>query len=348
MMRTLIADQFGVVRDELTIDLASVSWVLNGIGRVQFRIAASDAKATPENLQPSNRVLIQFANGLPDWGGVIDLPRVWDNGIMTVNAYSIEHLLQYRLTDRSTAFDGAPAGAILARVLQEMNATQPEGITLGQIWLGGQAHHPRYNYKNIWQIVDSIHGMEKCDIVFRPVFSGGRITFIANLLERWGEDKSDRYALVEGANISSIRYEEQGPLCNAVVAAGAGTTWTDRQVVRAEDNISIQRYGLRERLDVYADVTYTSTLEMHARNRLAQAYPLRRFGLEVVDAEPARFSAYDVGDILLLQVSSAGWGYSGKVRVVGREFRGDGRCILAVDEWGPEQVIFIRDERSGE
>lgn len=345
MPRVLVADRFGMVRDELEVQLESVTWVLNGIGRARFRLSARDPKAIPENLQPSNRLLIQFENGLPDWGGVLDLPRMWEDNTITLNAYTIEYLLQYRLTDRSTTFDGASVGAILARVLYEMQAQQDEGIILGQIWFGGLPHYPRYHFRTVWQIIESIRRMEQCDVVFKPVLEKGRILFIANLVEFWGEDKSDRYALAVGANVAELRYEEQGPLYNSVVAAGAGTTWSDRQVIRAENSESIQLYGLREKLDVYADVTFTSTLEMHARNRLAQAFPLKRFGLEVVDKEPAPFSVYHIGDVLRLIAPNAGWGYDGKVRIIGREFRPDGRCVLAVDEWRPGQTIFIREER---
>ena len=348
-VRVLVADRSGAVRDELFADVEA-AWVLNGIGRAKIAIAASDPKATPENLQPSNRVLIRFENGLPDWGGVIDLPRRWEGGVIAVNAYTIEHILQYRLTDRSTTFGGAPVGAIFARVLREMEAVQSEGIVLGDVWMGGLPHYPRYHYKSVFDVLESIHRMEQCDVVFQPMLEDGRITFLAQLQERWGEDKSNQHWLVEGANVSELSFEEQGPLCNSVVAAGAGTTWTDeRLVVRADDRESVQRYGLREQLDVYADVSRQGTLEMHARARLLQAWPALRFGLTVADADPARFGDYDVGDILVLEAPYARWGYRGKVRVIGREWNSDnGVCRLAVDEWREYQQIFIRSEREGE
>lgn len=341
-MRALVGSRSGDLLDELDVRLSSLTWILNGIGRAKFSIATTDPKARPENLRPGNRIWIEVP-GLPPWVGVIDLPRRWSGGEIEVACYGIEYILQYRLTDRSTTFDSAPVGAIFARVLREMNAAWPEGIELGQVWLGGQGHYPRYHYKSVWQVMESIRRMEQCDIVFEPVLQNGRIFFRAHLLERWGEDKSDRYAFAEGANISEITYEEQGPLVNSVVAAGAGTTWAERQAVHAEDAESIQQYGLREKMDLYADVTFTSTLEMHARARLAQSEPLRRFGLTVVDAEPALFSAYHIGDILWLEAPGVGWGYSGKVRVVGREYSG-GVCKLAVDEWRPERQIFVRQE----
>jgi hypothetical protein len=346
-MRVLIGGRDGVVAEEISPQIGGVSWILNGIGRMQFSLAANNQKATDATLLPGNRILVEFDNGLPVWGGVIDLPRSWSDGVITVNAYTIEHLLQYRLTSRSTTFDGVPVGAILARTLLEINSAWPEGITLGRTWLGGMPHYPRFHFKSAWDVCESIRRMESCDIVFEPVLENGMIFFNAHLLERWGEDKSDRYAFTEGANIAGLSYTEQGPLVNSAVAAGAGATWTERAVIRAEDSASIQRFGLRERLDIYADATYQTTLEMHARDRLAQAHPLRRFGLEVVDAEPAPFGTYGIGDILRLEAASVGWGYSGQVRVIGMEYN-DGVLKLAVDEWLEGQQIFIRQEEAGE
>lgn len=349
-MRILIADRFGAVRDEIIADVDSVTWTLNAVGTAQFAIATTDPKATDDNLRPGNRIYVQFSNGLPPWAGVIDLPRTWRDGKIICNAYTIEYVLQYRLCDRSTTFNAAPVGAILGRVLREVQAVAHEGIELGQVWFGGQGHYPRYHYKSVWQIIESIRRMEMCDVVFQPMLTGGRVKFIVHLLERWGTDKRASCALVEGANISTLTYEEQGPLVNAIVVAGAGTTWTnERAVVRGEVAESVNRYGLREKLEVRADVTQQPTLEMHARVQLTRAYPLQRFGLTVVDALPSPFAAYDVGDIIMLHAYSVGWGCSGPVRVIGREFKpGNGTCALAVDRWSDEQQILLRDEREEE
>ena len=348
-MRVLVADRHGNVKDELDALVESVMWVLNGIGRARLSIAVTSPKAIPENLAPSNRIWIEFENGLPPWGGVIDLPRRWSEGVIEINAYTIEHILQYRITDRSTYFSNAPVGAILARVLREVQAVQHEGIELGQIWLGGQGHYPAYHFKSVWAIIQSIRRMEQCDVVFEPQLTVGRIWFRANLLERWGQDKSSKVLLAEGYNVSDVVFEEQGPLVNYVVAAGAGTTWTERPIVAGGVQESIQQFGLRERLEVYPDVSYESTLQLHCQRILqAQAWPLRRFGLTVVNEEPGRFADYDVGDIVRLQLPSVGWGYDGRVRVIAREFNGrTGVCRLAVDEWTEEQV-FIREVREGE
>jgi len=345
--RVLIADRFGVVRDEVQPHVESVSWILNGIGTAKMTFSTSDKKATQDNLSVSNRVWIEFDDGLPVWAGIIDLPRSWADGTISITAYTIEHLLQYRVSDRSSYFDNAPVGAILVRMLQEMEARQTESVRIGDVWLGGMGHYPVYHYKSLWDIIRSIRKLESCDVVFQPQLESGRISWLAHLKERWGADRSASVMLAEGYNISEISYEEQGPLYNYIVAAGAGTTWTnERIIIAAEDTESRQRYGLRERMDVYSDVSLAPTLEKHARNRLLQsAWPLRRFGLTVVDAEPGKFSAYDVGDIVRLIAPGVGWGYDGAVRIIAREFApATGVCKLAVDEWR-EGEVFIRDLR---
>ncbi len=349
-MRFLVAGRDGVVRDELTPALESVAWVLNRPGQAKFSLAVTDPKAIEENLRPGNRILIQFANGLPGWGGILDLPRAWRNGRIECNAYTPEYLLQFRLTDRSTTFDGAPVGAIFQRVLREMEAVWPEGVELGRIWLGGLPHYPRYHYKSVWQVMESIRRMEQCDIVFQPELRGGRIIFLAHLQERWGADKSATHALVEGANIASLTYEEQGPLVNSAVCAGAGTTWTnERAVVRAEDTESIQRYGSARapghlsRRDLSNHAGNACSRSPGAGAAAAEVWPLGA-GCAASAVLRLRHRRHPAPGVPRLA-----WGYRGKVRVVGREFRPmTGDCILAVDAWDEARQVFIRSEQEGE
>jgi len=198
-MRLWIADRFGVVRDEVVAHVESVSWILNGIGRLRFTLAQSDVKATPDNLQFGNRVLVRFANGLPDWAGVILPPRRWSAaGTVEVTAYTIEQLLQYRLTDRGRYFNEVPAGAIFAAILTEAQYAEPLNITVRNVWYGGLAHSPAYHYKSAWWIIsESIKRMEVCDVRFAPALEGGRVVWYAGLQERIGRDLSSAVAIVQ-------------------------------------------------------------------------------------------------------------------------------------------------------
>ena len=352
MVRVVVANRFGTAIAELPARVISVAWVLNGIGKATIECSAAEPLVTPDTIRPSNRVYLEFDNGLPPWGGVLDLPRVWSGGKVTLPAYTIEHLLRFRLTRRTAAFNGAPVGAAFARLLRDMEAAQPEGVTVGAVWHGGARHYLRYHYKPLWEVFKKLRALEGCDIVFTPLFVGGQISFQANLYDRAGSDKSNSVMLMEGANVvAPERFEEQGPIVNSVVAAGAGTTWAEeRPVVRGRQADSIALYGLRERLEVHSGVTAKGTLEGHARRSVSNtAFPVHRFGLSVVDSEPGPFERYDIGDIVRLVLPSVRWGYDGLVRIIGREFRPEqGVCRLAVDEWHEDYLVKVEDERAGE
>ena len=338
LVRVLIADRFGRLLTEVQADVGPVSWLLNGIGRASIALATSDAKATAEHLEIGNRVLLLFDNGLPPWGGVLDLPRVWGGGQVSVAAYGIERLLNYRVTARSDNFDGQPAGAIFKTLLQREEEQEPLGIRLGEVRNGGRLHYPRYHYKSLWYVLDySLSRMERCDWRFRPYLENEFLRFQAAFYEQAGADVSGSAALVEGRNVAAdSSLTEQGEVVNTHFAVAEGTDWgVERAVIVGQDAQSRARYGLRETGTVYAGVSAPGTLEMHAVNCLREnSSPRRIFGLEVTNAAPGAFADYDLGDRVRCLLPSFGFGgYDGLVRIIGREYDpASGRCTLAVEE----------------
>lgn len=347
-MRLLIADRFGKVIDELMADIESASWILCGIGKLRFNLATSDEKCRPDLLAFGNRVWVEFDNGLPPWAGVIDTPRSWSSGTVTVTAYTIEHLLRYRITDRGRYFSTAPVGAIFAALLQECEAEEPLNIKVGQCWYGGVLHSPAYHFKSLWWILsESLTKMERCEFEFVPMLRGGAISWTARLAEVVGEDRSAQFALVDGVNLEAgAAVDEQGDIVNVAVAVGAGTTWgSDRPISAVEDTESRGRYGLRAVAEQYGSVSQVETLERHARRRLlADAKPRLRFQVSALDTEPARFGAYRVGDILRCELSAL-WGWRGRVRVLAREYHPrSGTCSLVIEEYRPERALWVRQD----
>lgn len=69
--RLLVADLTGTVLTELKPRLEKVSWVENDVGQMTFALAKTDPKLQERYLRFGNRVLVEFDNGLPPWGGVI-------------------------------------------------------------------------------------------------------------------------------------------------------------------------------------------------------------------------------------------------------------------------------------
>ena len=107
-----VASRSGRILAELKANIRSISWRLNKVGKVEFEVSTLDPKAAETNLRYGNRVLFEFENGLPNWGGVIEPPRTWDRGVIKVTALSGEQLFKFRTTDKGRYFTNASVGAI--------------------------------------------------------------------------------------------------------------------------------------------------------------------------------------------------------------------------------------------
>ena len=355
-MRALIGNRFGTIIAEIVGDIDSTSWILNGIGKSGITLSKDDPMATAENLRINNRLYLEFDNGLPAWGGILGMPRDWDRGTVGMAAYGIEELLKYRKTQKTDAFYERPAGVIFRELLLREEAQDPIGITIGEIWQGGNPHWPRYHYKSLWYVLDySLRQMEICDFRFIPYIDNGTIKFRANFYQVAGDDKSASVELTEGRNTASgLKLREQGELINSYTAVGEGSTWgPERSVIVAQYQDSIAKYGLMEVGKVHAGVSQQATLEMHARNAInTHAEPRKLFTLPVVDREPAKYAAYDLGDTIRATLPSFGFdGFDGDLRVIGREFDpATGECELVVEEphtfepWIQDEDIEVEED----
>lgn len=335
--RVLVADRTGRILAELQPALVRVSWRLNNVGRATFVLAKTDDKATEDNLRFGNYMLIQFSNGLPDWGGMIDTPRTWGNAEIACTAYSGEYLLALRQTDRGRYFTSATVGYIYEQLIVEANAVDATGLTIGNVWGGGDPHSPEYHFKNLLTIVQDglCRRLSDADFYVEPAESGGFIIFTAHLYERRGGVKTG-VALLEGHNVSRATLKEQGSIRNWWDLAGEGTTWgTDRLTSHAEGLASIAEYGLRQASRVYSDTSVQASLDDTADNELALSEtPVNVLTLEAVNLQPAAFADYDVGDSVQVKLQTYGFGgYEHQVRLVTREYNPEtDSCALVVEE----------------
>ncbi len=335
--RVLVADRTGRILAEVEPQVGPLSWRLNGVGKATLTFAKSDPKASEDYLQFGNRVLIQFANGLPDWGGVIDPPRNWTESSIRVTAYSGEYLLGWRQTDRGRYFDSATVGYIFQQLIAEANAVAASGVTVGTVWDAGSAHSPEYHFANLLKVIrESLTArLSGGDFAVLAAEAGGYVTFTAHFYERRGADKPG-VVLLEDHNLAEVTLSEQGPIVNSWVTVGQGTTWgEERPLGQAQDADSIAAYGLRQDSEMHADTSAQATLDETAANLLAEsARPRNVLTLAATDLAPARFAAYDLGDALRVLLHSYGFGgYDGLVRVLAREYDpGRGVCKLVVQE----------------
>lgn len=336
-VRVIVGNRNGAKLAELDADVLNVSWRLNEIGKCEFSIANTNPKATAVNLQYNNRVVLQFTNGLPDWGGVIQPPRKWDGHEIKVTALSAEHILKTRTTDKGRYFTADTVGSIFQALINEMNIDYDTGIAIGDIYLGGTVHSPDYHFKSILSIIqDSLtKRLSTCDFAITPNITDTTIGFLANFYEQRGTSKTS-FALIQGNNVKPLTLTEQGTIINKWHCAGEGTGWgNERITAEAFDTASIELYGLQEGSAIYGDVSVLGTLQDNAENLLSEsAYPYNIFSVKAISAPPAYFSDYDIGDIITLQAHNIGFGGTNTtVRVLAREFfPQDEVCNLVVQE----------------
>jgi hypothetical protein len=322
-----IFDRTGVPIGEVLPEIDYASWRRNEIGQAVFTLAKSDPKANDVYLRAQNRVLITFDNGLPAWGGVIQPEFSIDQTKITIRALTGESLLLRRLTGRGRYFREEPVGGIASVLILEADAVWPLGISLGDVWGGGDRHSPDYHYKDLLTIFREslFKRLSAADFYAEPlVGENGRLTFLLYVVERRGRDVPG-VALHQGLNVlEPTKVDYTGPIINAWTIVGDGMGWgADRPVAVAEDLASIDRFGRLERSEIHQGVIFQETLQATADNLLAEtAWPRVILDITAVDLPPATFEQYDIGDNLAVELPDYGIGSSfvGAATVLGRAF----------------------------
>lgn len=321
----LLADTSGRVLTEINPDIARVSWRWNGAGAVSFTMAPTDPKLSEAYFVAGHRVLLQFDNGLPDWGGVMTGAREWNGSSVSFEAVSGEWLLSARRTGRARYFTETQAGTILTELLQEAEAFYPTGLRPGAIWQGGAGHTLEYHRKSLYSVVaeDLVGNLSAGAFDVTAALESGRIVFYVNLYERKGMDRPG-VALVEGRNIAGVRYREIDEAINVWHMAGEGEGWEDtsRVYATAMNSESVGRHGAREDSEVLSGVVEQAAIDTIADKRLAAtAWPTRVLGLTVLNTSPGRYRDYGIGDAVTCRLASFGFnGVNGLFEVRAREF----------------------------
>ena len=349
-MKVIIGDKFGKVLGEINPYIDTMSSILNGIGRTKLTISKNSSDFRSDLLQIGNTLYVEMSNGLPPWGGILDLPYVWSDASVSIDCYEITQRFKTRVTDKRASFYGMQAGTIFRLLLTREEDQSPMGLVMGSIWEGGDPHYPVFHHTSIWDALDyTLRQMERCDFTFVPFLEDGYIKFKANFYQIAGEDKTSEAAFAEGRNIGFItNVEERGEIINAHYAIGDGTDWSeDRLVIVTEDLKSIAMYGRRETSVIYSGTSMSSTLTMQGRNVIRlNSQPRVIFRAAVTNNEPGSFSSYDLGDTLACQLPSYGFnGFYDSVRVIAREFNpNNGQCELALEVQNEPEFWIYQEE----
>lgn len=342
VVTALIGDANGRVLAEIRPFIQSVAWRRSRPSKVQIDLARSDAGLVEAYLRFGNRLYLEFDNGLPPWGGVIDDPREWDFDRQIATASSAERLVYRRRTVRTVQFRGSTVGAIFGALIEQALAYYPAGfMRAGSVWGGGGEHSVTYHYHNLGRIFEEslVGRLSAYSWDVSPLLetrqTGTCIVFEANLYGP-GRDLVN-YALEEPANVTAWRGRERGDITNDWVMVGDNVDgWGDERLTAvATDAASIAQYGLAQGFEVRQGVVEQSTLDETVVNRLAKtAWPRAELALETANRNPAKFADYRLHDTIPLTLVSYGYGgWSGRVRVLAREFHPDsGVCDLVIEE----------------
>lgn len=321
----LLADASGRVLTEINPEIHRISWRKSSVGAVSFTVAATDPKLREEYFVPGHRVLLQFDNGLPNWGGVLTGPREWNGFSVTFEATSGEWVLATRRAARARYFTDTQAGTILTKLIDEVDAFYPGGLRTGNIWQGGPGYTLEYHRATLYDVVaeDLVGTLSAGAFDVTASLEDGSIVFYVNLYERQGRDRPG-VALVEGRNVTGVRYREIDQVINVWHMAGEGEGWEDdsRAYSTVTNDESVGHHGMREGAEVISDVADQAVLDDIAAKRLAAtAWPTRVLGLTVTNNTPGRYEDYGIGDVITCRLPSYGFGgVDGLFEVLAREF----------------------------
>jgi hypothetical protein len=301
-------------------------------------------KLEREFFKLGNRVFIEFDNGLPPWGGVLDMPDTWTLDDYEASGWSAEKLLESRQTDRGRYFDQASPGYIFSSVIQEAKDFHAFQLDVGHVDTVDAKLSPSYHFNDLLYIAQkSLHQMAGTDFWVEPYRENGRILFRAHLFGSRGSIRQD-VALIEGQNLASLKLVRQGPVVNWWDVAGAGSGWADeRLIVSVYDEESIAQYGLRQSSKVVSDISEIETLQLTAENLLKESkFPRNRWSAKVANRKPALYVDYEVGDRVRLIAPSFQWdGFNGFVRVLSRNFDPkSGDVALVIEEVGIYEEVL--------
>ena len=198
----------------------------------------------------------------------------------------------------------------------------------------GTARAETYHRENLWTLTQNLQQRSGEDFRIRPVYERGHLTFLATWHTALGDDLSASVLLIEDKNLETLNLDRQGPIVNVVTTAGSGaggTTWEDRLLGETSDSDSISAYGRRELVEVITGVADQDTLDATAAARLAEYKdPRSRVSVVALNRAPADWSRYTVGDTVTVQgfLKHSKWAVDLNLRVYGREWTPDNRCVL--------------------
>jgi hypothetical protein len=328
-----VANLSGMLLGELVGTLQSVSWEGDGYGSATLICPPEFLAQTPWLFQYGNRVMIEFDNGLPAWGGFIDPPREISDTQLVVQMYEGGAILDRRETDGPLSYSGSLAKTASAILTDVVGRVPNLGIRPGYRSNDGRLLDVAFGTRKLLsRVAEQLRQRDpKMHWLVKPEWENRRIVFDLVTYYECLRDDVNRVVLAEGHNFASQSSLEQGPIINEfrVTPTETGDAAQDR------DEQSVGVHGLRQ-----LSVTLPSALEtnllaqaqQHAEGQVeAYSQPRLRTIGTALDASPALFRDYGVGTRLTLEMVQEGMSVREATVMTVEYVPGTGTATLVLD-----------------
>lgn len=319
--------------------LRSYTLAASGVlGQCQWDMSRRDPNTSLKYLEYGKYILVRDGT-FPDWAGIIYPPRQWGVGMVTVTAYQLEKVLEWRKTPVEKINN--TAGELFKQILNLTNVSpyNEKPITPNNIFAGGAATDEQLG-NNAYAHIQAIAERTGYDFDVTHDFDvNGRLYLKGNWYERKGVETQKTFT--EGYNIglSNSILQEQGDLFNDVTGYSDASTAGSRLVSTAINTDAIAKYGLYQTSKVFTGVTQQAVLDNGVINELKKTFePGRVVDVTCVDFGDDIYSFIRLGNIFNMKLSTAGFENGGfglhtKVRVHGIEIddlKGYPRLVVEV------------------
>ena len=269
---------------------------LSGKDTAKFLLPISHPRAENANFKKHNRVVIYRVNPKdqsdlrPVWAGYIEAMRMVNENTLEVGCKGMLNLLDKRVVTRS--FTNWQGGAAVYELLNnKVNNVDDTGVEQGETDVTTTFSHDFAGmkaYKAMQKVAEATGAEIEIDAEFK-----------LNFKTQIGEDKTSdvifRYLnnLQTANSIDKFTLLQEGKeLFNKVICYGKDQAISSTQ----EDTVSINEYGLLEKVRHYTQIEDQATLDQTAKELLAFHKPVKEIPTITPKKEKIDLFDYGIGD----------------------------------------------------
>lgn len=310
------------------IAAVSRSWIIGKRTTASFSIPVYETYCTEDVLEFGNWVLVE-SDELPDWAGTI-VSREWGARVITIGAYSPEHLISQRIGPTEKRFKGS-AGELFVKLLEYVNIREDTLLKPGEIYKSG-TRQETLTPTRLSDDLKRIYERSREEYQWRPVVNAnGKLTVYGDWVLALGTESE--FTLHEGTGGGNIEATnrvlmEDVPQANYLHGYGNGITWASRPQKVLEDTDSISRYGLIQQSEAFRGASTLDGVEKNVRGRLlVKAKPARVYNVNALDVGDT-FTFMQLGNVMNLKMQNIGFngstlGTIARVRIIGMYYKPD-------------------------